>query len=82
MSTGRNSNGVGGGGELNSQLHNETKVTFNKVSNGKPSAINSCQNTENGVEATNMAAEAASTATMDEFRRSGIVMMAKMEENG
>ena len=37
---------------------------------------------ENGIEASNETAEAALTATMDEFRREGIVMLSKMEENG
>jgi hypothetical protein len=41
--------------------------------------INTC---ENGVEATNLYAQAACSATMDEFRREGIVMLSKMEENG
>ena len=44
--------------------------------------MNNEPHVENGLEVTNPVAEAVSTATMDEFRRDGIVMLAKMEQNG
>ena len=65
----------------NGHLSNNTKVTYNKESSETVS-MNNEPHVENGIEATNPAAEAVSTATMDEFRRDGIVMLAKMEQNG
>ena len=64
------------------QLKTETRVSFNKDS-GDTVSMNDVNNKcENGIEASNETAEAALTATMDEFRREGIVMLSKMEENG
>ena len=63
-------------------LTNETKVVYNKEL-GETVSMNDNSNTcENGVEATNSYAQSACSATMDEFRREGIVMLSKMEENG
>ena len=48
----------------NGHLSNETKVTYNKESSEADSMSNE-RPVENGVEATNPAAEVASSATMD-----------------
>ena len=77
MSTSGNKSKPKGNGHLNK----ETKVIYNKESSETVS-MNNERYVENGIEASNSAAEAASTAIMDEFRRDGIVMLAKMEENG
>ena len=64
------------------QMKSDTRVSFNKESGDTVSMNNVNDKCENGVEASNETAEAALTATMDEFRREGIVMLSKMEENG
>lgn len=64
------------------QLTTETKVTFNKEFGETVSMNDVSQTCENGVEASNETAHAALSAIMDEFRREGIVMLSKMEENG
>ena len=63
-------------------LNNETKVTYNKELGDSVSMNDGTNKCEKGVEATTSNTEAAYTATMDEFRREGIVMLSKMEENG
>ena len=63
-------------------LTNETKVMYNKELGETVSMTDISQTCENGVVATNSYAQAACSATMDEFRREGIVMLSKMEENG
>ena len=63
-------------------LTNETKVMYNKGLGETVSMTDISKSCENGIEATNSYAQAASSATMDEFRREGIVMLSKMEENG
>ena len=60
----------------------ETKVIFNKEFGETVSMNDVSHKCENGIEASNETAEAALTATMDEFRREGIVMLSKMEQNG
>ena len=64
------------------QSKTETKVTFNKEFGETVSMNDVSEKCENGVEASNETAHAALSATMDEFRREGIVMLTKMEENG
>ena len=63
-------------------LKTETKVSFKKEFGETVSMNDVSHKFENGVEASNETAEAALTATMDEFRREGIVMLSKMEQNG
>ena len=66
-------------------LNDETKIVYNKGSGDSVSMNNGSLaggHAENGVEGTNSTSEAAYSATMDEFRREGIVMLSKMEENG
>ena len=66
-------------------LNDEIKITYNKDSGETVRMSNGSQENnriENGLEATNPNSETAYTATMDEFRRDGVVMMVKTEENG
>ena len=66
-------------------LNDETKIAYNKEAGESVSMNNYSHNSgnvESGVAATNSTSEEAYSATMEEFRREGIVMLSKMEENG
>ena len=60
----------------------EPKVSYKKELGETISMSDNKNRFENGVEATKSYAQSACTATMDEFRREGIVMLSKMGENG